>query len=194
MAQKAGASANRRHDDRVQGGSRGQGHTTPSDTSCPDLDSTCGGDPTGTWDIEGICYEMPATVITGNPNSAFYECEGLTVDLTFEGGGTFTIEQDGTYASTTTGVLTFTIEVPTTCLNGKSCAAAAAVFTDTSYTTTATETGNGCTIFRVSEQGTDTDDGNVKASKGSYCVQGDSLVTASEDSNGTTALGTFKRR
>ena len=71
-------------------------------------DSSCGGDPTGQWDVAGSC--------TAPEQQTLEECPGATLTQTESTGGTWTFDDDMTYQAELETVDILTIRAPLTCL------------------------------------------------------------------------------
>jgi len=159
----------------------------------------CGGDPTGTWTLDGICSDY-------DYESAIQQaCANATVsDVTFLGSGTLVVAGNS-WAYDVTGTATTAMQFPAEC-NVLGCnGTATAIETAGAQSATCTDDGaGGCNcdaVFDASNAsaGTYTTDGNGTSTIGPdgetyyYCVSGGTLQlrqygTAADDAQPTYLL------
>ena len=143
--------------------------------------ASCGGDLTGTWNIQGVC----------GASEAFEGCEDAVIETDVNYDGTLTFNTDGTYAvaSTTTGSATF--KLPASCLSDsglESCDQLEAFFGEGADCTGTPATSCDCNVpvdETINESGAYTTSGPTvmltptdgDPTTSDYCVNGDTLTT-----------------
>jgi hypothetical protein len=136
----AGSSGVGGHVDAGAGGTRG-GTGGAMTTQCGG--PACGGNLLGTWAFVNSC-SAPTTL----------DCAGEAFDASsVHRAGTITFNSGGTYSTTETDTGTFIFDVPSSCLNGATCAALQTVYQGAGYvgspnptfsSATCTTTSTGC--------------------------------------------------
>jgi len=173
---------------------------------------TCGGDPTGTWTLTSSCLDTTA-LRQAFLQGSMGKCPQATVGANITPTGTLALNADLTYVANFTLGGNTTINIPTSCLNGATCAdLSAALQLDISADPTiqsASCSGSGtcaCTEVLVpqpvNESGTYTKSGSsltLTATGGtpatdSYCVSGmggGTMLTLGESMMSTGTMGNF---
>jgi hypothetical protein len=152
----------------------------------------CGGNLVGTWNLTKACFGSSFNPLAGScPASAFSGSESLS--------GTITFQQDGSYSSDVTALVVEDIGVPSSCINGLSCAQLQAAINmpkdagaQPMGTCTTTATGCACHVTQASgpttatgtystlgTSVTTTQTGGTPATS-PYCVQGKTLLVQTE--------------
>lgn len=83
--------------------------------------ASCGGDLTGTWGFTSACIDtnvLKQAFLSGSMGA----CTQASVSANLSPTGTISLNTDGTYALALTLGGTTTINIPTSCLNGATCA------------------------------------------------------------------------
>ena len=120
--------------------------------------SACGGVPTGAWTLAGVCLSSPPA-LPGPP------CATDVLEVASSGQGRWILMADAQYQLLLTISSTVTLERPTSCLSGQTCAALGVALGGACTDATA---GCHCTIERVVVQ---------RDEVGTYAVAGSQVVT-----------------
>jgi len=117
------------------GAGAGAGGAPSGDSQCTPFEA-CGGDPTGEWDFQGLCF-LPDPL----PN-----CPELQVTGSGTAAGTYSVSSQQTSAEVAVST-TFEVTLPVACLDGTSCADAFANFgSSTGAIVEATLDGDRCIV------------------------------------------------
>lgn len=160
------------------------GTTTVGSLSCGS--AVCGGDPTGTWEIAGICAE-------GDLSDIQEDCPGATGDIVSASyTGTVTYNADGTGQQRGHVRSVTRLSIPGSCLMGLPCSALEDVFNDDEDgDLVATCSGSGTCRCNLTADGDVMDDFTWEVSgdqliqdgdtedPNTFCVQGGAMILRS---------------
>ena len=144
------------------------------ESACADVArdfSPCGGDPSGTWQIEEVCTD--STSLGENPFEEQCPTATYELDLRFDG----TVELTGTrLISRTTQTIDITFTIPKSCIGGQPCDALANDGADGDNVVTCNDTGDACAC----EQ-TEVDEQDDDAMGDPYVIEGNTVVVTDDD-------------
>lgn len=175
----------------------GGGSFTALGGSCEGVSFTpCGGDVTGTWTFDAMCFDMGDTMFAD-------DCPEATFDIDITGGGTVTFNGDNTHTATGNTVATITTNYPKSCLPESMTCAMFGQFMGE-----ATDRGDYCEITMVQsnandDAGTWSADGNTLTVEiegddepvtMEYCVNGNTLMFRQLDTDADVEIITTARR
>jgi len=143
----------------------------------------CGGDITGTWNATEMCVDksvLMAAFVEGTMGA----CPGARLTtVNYPLSGTLTFNTDSTYAISLTLTASISISVPSSCINGASCADLTGNFTSDPNVQSATCTGTStctCTIMQMPDS---------TSESGTYSISGTNLLTTATGATTTDTIG-----
>jgi hypothetical protein len=143
------------------------------ESACADVArdfSPCGGDPSGTWQIEEVCTD--STTLAQNPFGEQCPDAVYEIDLTIAG----TVELTGErLISSTTQTLDIAFTVPKSCIQGAPCDALANDGADGDNVVTCNDTGAACACEQTEVDESDDPMGDP------YVVEGNTVVQTDDD-------------
>jgi hypothetical protein len=161
------------------GGNGNQGFGVGGPTMCGQV-SPCGGDPTGTWNLTTGC--VTGVGIKDAESGTSGACPGESVGITAVSvSGTVTFNSDMTYTFTAlTSQGTYSLSVPSSCLNGASCSTVAGSLEESGVFESASCSGSsGCSCTALQTP-------IVDSESGTYTISGDTLTTVPGTGSTTT--------